>query len=128
MKTFECLNCGKVNPKQHSTANKYCNNTCQAEYQSKQKVDKWLAEGNWVTKNKQLTPWIKRYIRNRDNNCCTCCGISEWNGDPITLEVDHIDGDYRNNNEGNLRSLCPNCHSQTDTYKARNTGNGRTLN
>lgn len=51
---------------------------------------------------------------------CQFCGISEWRGDPISLELDHIDGDNCNNHENNLRLLCPNCHSQTDTYRGRN--------
>ena len=43
----------------------------------------------------------------------------------IPLEVDHIDGDYTNNNENNLTLLCPNCHSLTPTYKGANSGRGR---
>ena len=47
--------------------------------------------------------------------------------DLITLEVDHIDGDYLNNNVDNLRAICPNCHSQTKTFKNKNKGKGRKL-
>jgi hypothetical protein len=53
---------------------------------------------------------------------CSICKINEWNGLPLDLEVDHIDGDYRNNTKDNLRFLCPNCHSQTGNYKAKNIG------
>ena len=49
------------------------------------------------------------------------CGVSDsWLGQPITLHLDHIDGDNRNNCLTNLRFLCPNCHSQTSTYAGRN--------
>lgn len=51
---------------------------------------------------------------------CSHCGISEWNGKPIVLELDHIDGDNRNNVLENLRVLCPNCHSQTPTFRGKN--------
>ena len=43
----------------------------------------------------------------------------EWNEKSITLELDHIDGDRYNNNFDNLRILCPNCHSQTPTFRGR---------
>lgn len=47
------------------------------------------------------------------------CGISdEWNGKPIQLHVDHVDGDWLNNLIDNLRFLCPNCHSQEPTNKS----------
>ena len=58
---------------------------------------------------------------------CEECGISEWNGKRIGLELNHIDGDNGNNRLCNLQLLCPNCHSQTHTYKARNINKGRWL-
>lgn len=69
-----------------------------------------------------LLSWQSKRLRIilEQNLCCAECGISEWNGKAITLEVDHIDGDNKNNNRENLRGLCPNCHSQTDTWRGRN--------
>lgn len=51
---------------------------------------------------------------------CQECGISnKWNGKEIKLELDHINGNHYDNRLENLRFLCPNCHSQTNTYKNR---------
>lgn len=54
---------------------------------------------------------------------CEICGISEWQGQSISLHVHHIDGNHTNNVLENLQILCPNCHSQTDTYCAKNRKN-----
>jgi len=52
---------------------------------------------------------------------CRDCGIiNDWNGKPITIELEHIDGDRQNNELKNLCFLCPNCHSQTPTFRAKN--------
>ncbi|MEY9965803.1 hypothetical protein ABIA33_003853 [Streptacidiphilus sp. MAP12-16] len=52
---------------------------------------------------------------------CAECGTGpEWRGRLMTLELDHIDGDWLNNTPSNLRLLCPNCHATTDTYCGRN--------
>jgi hypothetical protein len=48
---------------------------------------------------------------------CECCGISDWNGMKISLELNHKNGDNSNHTLSNLELLCPNCHSQTDTYR-----------
>ena len=53
---------------------------------------------------------------------CECCGITEWNGKPAPLELDHMDGNHHNNALDNLQILCPNCHSQTPNYRGKNKG------
>lgn len=54
------------------------------------------------------------------SNECEECGIYEWNGKPLVMELDHIDGDRTNHLLDNLKMLCPNCHSQTDTFRGKN--------
>lgn len=51
---------------------------------------------------------------------CEICGIRDWMGKPIVFNLHHVDGDHYNNNLENLQVLCPNCHSQTDTFSGRN--------
>ena len=51
---------------------------------------------------------------------CECCGLSVWNDLPIPLELHHKDGNRTNHKFENLQLLCPNCHAQTETYRAKN--------
>lgn len=65
---------------------------------------------------------LKILEENIKEHKCEICGNSEWNGEPIPLELHHINGDRYNNILENFLILCPNCHAQTDNYcKRKNT-------
>lgn len=100
----------------------YCNQKCQHEHAHAKWVEQYKID--WIVALSSNIR-VKKYISDTKGYKCECCGISEWQSKPITLELDHIDGNSENNHENNLRLLCPNCHTQTDTYGAKNKGNGR---
>jgi 5-methylcytosine-specific restriction endonuclease McrA len=56
---------------------------------------------------------------------CESRGLSEWRETPIPLALHHLNGDRNDNRLENLQVLCPNCHSQTDTWGGRNGARGR---
>jgi hypothetical protein len=110
-----CLFCGaecKVSPKR---IHKYCSIQCHQDHILNVKIDNGTAS----------LRTLKRFLIKTYGNKCSNCGITEWNKKPIVMDLEHIDGDGENNKLNNLCLLCPNCHSQTDTYKGKNRGNGR---
>ncbi|BDB59975.1 MULTISPECIES: HNH endonuclease [Rhodococcus] len=74
--------------------------------------------GSRRTKPDQLRRALVEY--GRPYQCNRCGTEPEWNGRPLTLHVDHIDGNPNDSRPENLRFLCPNCHSQTPTWAGRN--------
>ena len=58
-------------------------------------------------------------------NACARCGISRWMGQPLALQLDHVNGIGDDHRLENIRLLCPNCHSQTDTYCGKNTARAK---
>lgn len=85
---------------------------------------------SFVENSKALTKQIKNYILkyNLLQYKCVWCGICGiYNNKPLTLQLDHINGNNTDNRIENLRFLCPNCHSQTETYKGRNKTNQKSF-
>jgi 5-methylcytosine-specific restriction endonuclease McrA len=125
MKCIVCINCGNSRPILHSTTttnpNKYCSRECQSEYKLKEVTIPRFLKGEIKER-----PTLKRVLKYLYGNICVDCGNKgEHNGKPLMLQLDHIDGDASNDKPDNVRLLCPNCHSQTDTFTAKNKGNGR---
>jgi hypothetical protein len=62
---------------------------------------------------------IKKRLIKEKGHVCECCGLSEWLGQPIPLELEHTNGNNRDNSRENLKLLCCNCHAQTPTWRNR---------
>lgn len=70
-----------------------------------------------------LSAKYKRVLLEQDNKCL--CGIFEWKGEKIRLQIHHKDGDNKNYSRNNLCYLCPNCHVQTETWGTKNVSNDK---
>jgi hypothetical protein len=124
-----CITCGV-----QTSNEKYCSRTCAAKqqggkrgpYKNRKVVQPKVTTMDKVMSGKCSTrETIRKYIAKARGYKCEHCGVSEWNNKPITLIVDHIDGNAGNNDPTNIQLLCPNCNSQTSTFGGRNKGNGR---
>lgn len=116
----QCLNCSKsFTYREKHKKGLYCSHLCQRDYAFNTKTTQKVLAGDsnvGVRTRKKVLSKLKGY-------CCSICSLQNWLNKPITLQLDHIDGNSDNNNINNLRLLCPNCHSQTETFCARNINN-----
>lgn len=121
-----CQECGSL----HKNG-KFCSHKCQQIHKEKKFISEWkngLCSG--MAPHGGLNEPVRRYILSKYGEKCSQCGWSEVNprSGKVPVQIDHIDGDFRNCSEDNLTVLCPNCHSLTPTYMTLNLGRGRDMN
>jgi len=118
-KTYNCKTCGAESKWSHQKMNVYCSNPCSAEGKLLESVER-LKRGELTGR---IT--IRKVLARLRGNRCEVCGITEWNGKDIVLNIDHVNGRANNNSPENLRLICANCHSQTPYFGGANKGQGR---
>lgn len=86
---------------------------------AKYDLDEILIENSFYQNIARLKERLLRENK-LEYKCAFCGNIGEWLGQKLTLQLDHINGKHNDHRLENLRFLCPNCHSITDTYAGRN--------
>lgn len=87
-------------------------------YNKKRELDDILVENSTYLNTSHLK---ERLLKEGllEYKCEICGNTGEWNGNPLSLQLDHRNGNHTDNRIENLRLLCPNCHSQTDTFSTK---------
>lgn len=89
---------------------------------SKRTLDDYFCANSKVSRSAVRNLIIKNQLLDYK---CNACGIHEWNGQSLSLQLDHINGENNDHRLENLRFLCPNCHSQTPTFCGKNVNTGK---
>jgi len=117
-----CINCGnEITGK----GRKFCSIKCSGKGQKRNKFlienilsGKYPKYGSSQLRRRLLNEGYKEHI-------CEICGTKEWNGQPVQLILDHMNGNSMDHTWDNLRLVCPNCDAQSPFYCSKNYGNGR---
>jgi len=128
---YSCLQCNVKKKLGKNCFGKYCSNKCQKDFEGALLLAAWKSgkEPGWTGKTRQLKVFVRNFILEKYNYTCVRAGCG-WNKrHPIDnrplVEVNHIDGNAENCQEENLEVICPNCHSETINFRARNKGSKR---
>jgi hypothetical protein len=121
----EVINTMKINSYYHKYLSKFIkeNNIDISHFSSKHRITYNIQDALCKNGMNIHSGTLKRYLLNVvciENKCSICSNPPEWNNKPLSLQLDHINGDHYDNRVENLRLICPNCHSQTETYTGRN--------
>jgi len=131
-----CKNCGEEFERRKGYSN-FCKATCKGTNKGIQvnwalinsKKEKLLkhtqtcndkAEKSFFQGDKLNIDTIRKLLMRKVNYTCEYCKGAMWMGKKIPLEIHHVDGNNKNNKHENLHIICPNCHSQTDNFRAKN--------
>ena len=113
-----CIICGKES--QYRSNKKLCSNQCNSIYQHRIAYLAFLNNNENYSRGNYTPKCFKDFFLEEQGNKCAICGVKPiWNNRKIIFVLDHIDGDASNNKRENLRLICPNCDSQTDTFKSK---------
>lgn len=121
---WRCKLCGSKAKENYDWSQTFCNSKCHEEFRHKALLARILigeAKG-YTGKQAALSRTLKRHLKETRGSACSLCG---WDGfHPIDnkslTEFHHVDGNCFNCDLNNIQILCPNCHSMTHNFKARN--------
>lgn len=86
-------------------------------YKKPEKIEYYLTKNSTISSFKLKNKLFKYALKEKK---CECCGLTEWMGKPINLQLHHVNGINTDNRLENLQILCPNCHSFTDNFSGKN--------